>query len=493
MRIAPTQSLHRLLLSHELAFLVLVAVTGMMGGAWAYFWQQTSAESIRLNHLAHAAQDIRTALFRQIKEVALARLRDDPTAEAVYADYYRQIQAGFNALRQHSGSRAEDYAIQRMQEAYSRLQSDMRDIFQDPFLLNRIVRIKILDPSYEQAVVHDFEEAFKDFRGLVERALTEQEDAMKAWTDKAPLIVPIPFVIALALLWWSRVSLSRGFVRPMRAIMSGTRRMSAGDLATRLPDAGVEEVAALARGINHMASELAASRDALIESERQAALGALVPVVAHNIRNPLASIRANAQLLDPAEDREETQDIAAALIATVDRLDRWVSALVSYLHPLQPRLRPMDASVLLAAVEDLMRQRLAERELRIRREPWSAGLRVAVDPDLMEQALYGLLSNAVDASHAGGEIRLGVSAAGARVRMEIEDRGGGMPFIPAPSELAPGPSTKRFGTGLGIPVAFKVCKAHGWTLDFESVDDVGTRVVMGAPRLPDEATHDDAG
>lgn len=476
-----TQSLRRLLLWHELAFLVLVAVTGAMGGAWAYFWQQSSAESIRLNTLAHGAQDIRSMLFRQIKEVALARLRDDPGAQQVYGDFYRQIQDSFNSLRRRSTSRAEDYAIQHMQEAYSRLQSDMHEIFDDPYLLNRIVRIKILDPSYEQELVQGFEQAFRNFRGLLNQQLERQERRITLWTQYAPYIVPLPILVALALLLVSRASLTRGFVQPMQVIMSGTRLMSAGELAHRLPEGGVAEVADLARSINQMAQELAVIRDALVESERQAALGALVPVVAHNIRNPLATIRASAQLLEHADDKAEAHEITGAIIETVDRLGRWVSALVSYLHPLLPQLKPTAACELLEAIVELIRPRLSERSLTIVQQPWRSEAIVAVDSDLMEQALYGLLSNAVDASPAGASIRLGVADTPASVTITIEDHGGGMPFLPVPGDLAPGPSTKRFGTGLGIPVAFKVCKAHGWTLDFEVIDNVGTIVTVTAP------------
>jgi hypothetical protein len=82
---AQAQSLRRLLLTHELAFIVLVAVAGALGGTWAYFWQQTSVESIRLNGLSHLAQEIRSNLYRQVKEVTLVQLRDDPNAEPIYS------------------------------------------------------------------------------------------------------------------------------------------------------------------------------------------------------------------------------------------------------------------------------------------------------------------------------------------------------------------------------------------------------------------------
>jgi signal transduction histidine kinase len=487
----PGQSLRSLLLGYELAFLGLVLVTGAMGGLWAYFWQQTAAESLRLNAFADTAEEIRATVFQQIKDVALARLRDDPAAIEVNAEYYRRIQGHFNSLRRQSTARAEDYAIQSMQEAYGRLQADLQAVFDDPYMLNRVARLRILDSRYEQALVADFEDAFKRVRGLVDQALEDQSARVAEWTRRAPYLLPLPLLFALVLLALSRGSLSRNFVQPMRGVIAGTRRMSDGDLGRRLAVGGVTEVAQLASSVNQLAADLMASRDALIESERQAALGALVPVVAHNVRNPLAAIRASAQLLEHADSLDEARDTAQGIVSTVDRLGRWVSALVSYLHPLKPRLADVRAAALLDAVFGLLASRLAEKELRLVREPWDTDASLRVDADLMEQALYALLSNAVEASPRGVVLRVGIRAWPALTAIEIEDRGGGIPFMPDPVGLEPGPTTKRFGTGLGIPVAFKVCKAHGWSLAFEVIDNAGTRVTISAPRQrPQEHDED---
>jgi signal transduction histidine kinase len=483
MRVPPTQSLRRLLLSHELALLVLVIVTGAIGGAWAYFWQQTSTETLRLNALQDAAQEIRTLLFREIQEVALAKLRADPAETEVSANYYQDIQGRFNLLRQNSASRAEDYAIQRLQEAYGQLQAELKAMYADSYLLNRIVRSRVLDPQYEDSLMRGFDSAFSNFSGLLAQALRKQGDRIDAWTRYAPIIVPLPVLIALALIWVSRASLTRGFVRPMKAIMRGTQRIAAGAIDVRLPADGVSEVADLAHAINHMAQELAASRKALVESERQAALGALVPVVAHNIRNPLASIRANAQLLEHTDNRQEVTEVAQDIVEAVDRLGRWVSALVSYLHPLRPQLQPLAPTALFDAVLTLLKPKLLEKRISIVQAPWAMAVQVEVDRDLMEQALYGLLSNAVEASAPASTLTLGVAATDTEVELTITDEAGGIPFIPNPSDLTPGPTTKRFGTGLGIPIAFKVCKAHGWDLSFKVADNAGTRITLSAPKV----------
>ncbi|MBI4695474.1 MAG: HAMP domain-containing protein [Gammaproteobacteria bacterium] len=488
-----TLSLRRLLFSHDLAFLLLVVVTGAIAGAWAFFWQQTSAESLRLNELAHTAEGIRTLVYRQIKEAELARLREDVDAAKTVNAFTHDIGGGFNALRRRSASRAEDYAIQSLQQAYQALQADVRAMFEDPYLLNRIVRLKLLDPRYEEQIVGGFESAYRDLLGLVSQELRSEEAHVARWTRLAPLLVPAPILFAVGLLVLSRARLNSGFVQPMREVMAGVRRMRGGELGHRLPEHGVAELAALAESVNEMAAELAASRDRLVDTERQAALGTLVPVVAHNIRNPLAAIRANAQMLEHAETPQEIAEGAAAIISTVDRLGRWVNALVSYLHPLQPVLRTHRAAALFEDVIALLPPRVADKNLRFERQPWHETAEIEVDADLMEQALYGLLLNAADASPAGATIVLGVEALAGGLRFSIADRAGGMPFLPEPGGLTPGPTTKRFGTGLGIPVAYKVCKAHGWALSFAIEQGVGTTVTAFAPlerRTTDPGAND---
>lgn len=474
-------SLKRLLLVHELTFLLLVVVTGTLGGLWAYFWHDTTAESVRINQMYYAAQQVRGDLFRQIKDVYMAKLLEDPAAMRAYSDYSRRIDRHFNVLRRRSTSRTEDQAVQAMQQAYRVIQKDMNKIFADPYLVSRMARMRILDPSEEKNFVGVFEDAFRQIETLLTAHQRELEATMDRWTRLAPVAVPLPILLAVALLAKSRRSVREGFVEPMAAVMAGARRMSEGKLDEPIAAAGVQEVADLGRAINHVAAELAASQEALVEQERQAALGALVPVIAHNIRNPLATIRASAQLMDHADGPGEIGEIRQGIIDTVDRLGRWVTALVAYLHPLKPHLVPVRPGVFLDAALSLLGPRLAEKGIRVVKKGWDGSCEVMVDCDLMEQALYGLLSNAVDASADGADIVLGIDRAADSVRISITDHGPGMPFAPEPNGLSPGPSTKRFGTGLGIPVAFKVCRAHGWQLTFETARAQGTRVVLSAP------------
>ncbi len=482
MPLARLRSLRSLLLAHELAFLFLVIVTGALGGVWAYFWQKTSAESVRINQLTYSSLQIRSDLFRQIKEVTYARLSGNADALSLYGEYSRRIDKHFNTLRQLSQSAEEDAAVQDMQRSYRVLQNDMNNIFSDPYFISRVVPLKILDLQYEQIMVGDFEKTQSRFEQLLRDKQQNLDATLATWTRFAPFILPLPIIVAFGLIAMARRWLKRGFVEPVKEITQGARLISIGDVGYVIPQSGVTEMTELSRAINQMAADLSRSRDALVESEKSGALGALVPVVAHNIRNPLASIRASAQLLDHADDRAEILEIKNAIIETVDRLGRWVSALVSYLHPLKPHPVPRSPTVIVDAAVKLLDNRLRERRIAVAHPQWDADAVALVDPDLMEQAVYGLLSNAVDASPPGASLTLSAVRGGDALQITIDDEGPGMPFEPQPSSgLTPGPTTKRFGTGLGIPVAFKVCKAHGWKLQFDGTESGGTRVIIAAP------------
>jgi len=475
------KSLSSLLLLHEFAFLLLVIIAGGIGGLSAYFWHQNSTESIRLNELQSATEQIRSALFRQIQAAIRVRVLEDSHSLDVYAEYSRRIDKQFNRLRRLSKTRPENEAIQNLQQSYREIQRDMNKIFTDPYTSDIRVRMKILDPRFAEDMVGSFEQRYERFRQGIEAKHLVLDQNLNRWTQKAPYIITLIIVMAILLIWYARNILNQGFLKPMLGITTGARLISGGRLEHEIPEHGVEEISELASAINRMASDLEKSRDALVQSEKQAALGALIPVVAHNIRNPLASIRATAQVLEDLEDKNELHECRQAILDTIDRLGRWVNALVSYLHPLKPDKRHVSITNLLSSPLSLLKPRLEEKQIAVKQVDWDDTVVVDVDPDLMEQALYALMANAVDASPRGTHLTISFHTDLDHVIISLLDEGGGLPFQPELDNLEPGPSTKRFGTGLGIPIAYKICQTHGWGLTFNIEEGKGTEVVITAP------------
>ena len=142
------------------------------------------------------------------------------------------------------------------------------------------------------------------------------------------------------------------------------------------------------------------------------------------------------------------------------------------------------------AVQALLRPKLQEKGISVERVNWQEDMEIRVDPDLMEQALSGLLANAIDASLPNSTVRVEFERVPGRFMIKIRDSGAGIPFVPEPGNLEPGPSTKRFGTGLGIPVAYKICQSHGWELKFRTPEQGGTEVTVMVPVNDGEVRQD---
>lgn len=504
----PNASLRALVNRLEGGFLILLLVTAAIGALWAAFWQDASSQAIRINAMLTGAQTLRADVYRGVKEVTRAQLQRDADALDKYWRLLYRIDFSFNGLQQQALDEGETQALAAMRAAYARMQTAMNRVFADSVgqSADDQNRAEQLDPAYERWILGDFEAAFRQLNQAVAARRVALESRVARFNRLAPLLISLPIAAGVVLLLVTRRRFRRQFVLPMESVRSAATHMRSGDLDKRLDVQGVQELRDLSLTLNEMARDLSRSRDALVAKERQAALGALVPVVAHNIRNPLASIRAAVQVVEVGDEQEWPQ-VRREIISTVDRLGRWVSSLLSYLNPLQPHPIACPAVTLLEGAAATCRARAAERSVALRlvasqappdladaadTSPGAATITLEVDVDLMEQALHGLISNAIEASPRDGEVLLqvartahdlqGAQAAPAPgVQIVIRDDGPGIPPQIEPEELRPGPTTKRRGTGLGIPFAFKVIRGHGGTLHFDRPASGGTRAVITLP------------
>lgn len=435
---------------------------------------------------------IRSVLFQQIQVAVRVRLLEEKQSHDLYREHSRQIDKDFNKLHSNTISHQEDVAIQGMHVSYRAIQNDMNAIFADVYIPNAETRMQLLNPVSAQRMIGQFETQYMHLQGILKAQQDFLNQKLETWSNYTLTVIAVPLLLAFMLLLYARAVFRRNFLQPISTVIKDVQAISCGHLEARMQPQGVAEVRSLATAINKMASDLQVSQAALIESEKQVALGALVPVIAHNIRNPLASIRATAQILEDLRDQQDLEEAKQAIIDTTDRLSRWVNALVSYLHPLKPGYRLIQISKMLLAVLELLSLKIAERQLTVHKQDWHNDIELNVDPDLMEQAIYALLANAVEASPESGNLIIGLDKKATELDIYIEDQGSGLSFDPKPNQLTPGPSTKHLGTGLGIPIAFKICQHHGWSLHFDSNPSLGTKVTMTAPIRIIETGHTDA-
>lgn len=480
---AKPRSLKDLLLVHELIFILLVVLAGAAGGIGIHLWDRSTQESHRISLLVQEMQQTRGDLYRQMKELFDAYFLADTEARQEYDSYTVSIERHFQQLDNLAVGAEEHAAIQELRQSYGEFVEETIAIFDQRLLFTDETLQKKLNSDLESGIFQHYEGVTTRTERLLSLKQTELQQRLDEIKRTAIVLLVIPMLLAITLLFFSRYYLKRAIVSPIQQILRATTELRAGQLEQKVPETGAAELVILSGAINHLAEELAHSQEALIRSEKQAAQGLLVPMLAHNIRNPLASIRATAQVADTPDLDQDVRESLQAIISTVDRLERWTGSLLAYLHPLKPQ--PADTTL-----EKIIHGALEPLQLRLREK--SIDLKVTVpskkkgevftDGHLLEQALYNLFLNAVEAVPAGSTIEINAEATTQHAHILISDNGPGMPFIPNPNTLSPGPSTKRFGTGLGIPFAFKVCEVLMGHIVFRNREGGGTIIELKLPR-----------
>ena len=472
--------LRHLLLFHDLYFIVLIILAVASGAYGIYLWDKASRQSQRINIVIQEIYLVRGDLYRQMKELFDAFLLQEDTALEEYDEYTSTILSHLQQLQRIMIDAEERTALSDIEAKYRKLVKEAPELFyrykNNPDKQAR----KSIYHDIEIGIFTQYEEVSKRAEQLLMIKQGDIENRLDGAKRTSIAVLSLPLLLGCVLIVYSRRILKNAILNPINDIMTATNAISAGNLDHQVPEAGAEELAILSREINKMAEDLAASRDALVKSEKQAALGLLVPMLAHNIRNPLASIRATAQVIDASD--KDTQESVQGIIHTVDRLERWTGSLLSYLHPIKPMLNQLLLSSIVQGAITTLQPKLDEKHIKVIENSARIKRLILTDEHLLEQMLYNLLLNAAEASPRNSEIQMQCTLADNTLTLSIADQGSGMPFKPDPHAITPGPTTKRFGTGLGIPFAFKVCEELGGTMQFESQAGQGTRITITFPQ-----------
>jgi len=269
-------------------------------------------------------------------------------------------------------------------------------------------------------------------------------------------------------------------------LREAARRLGQGDFTHRVPVEGRDEVAALGAEVNRMAALVLEMQEARAREAKLTALGEMSRAIAHNIRNPLAGIRALAELTRAELNGDaELAERQSRIIDTIDRFDGWLREL---LHSTGAQEAPLVEVVpwLKAVVE--ARQGVADaRRVRFELDADGAPARARFDPARLEHALESLLANALDASPPGGVVRCAARQEGDHWSIRVEDEGPGVPAHVRERIFEHGFTTKAAGSGVGLALALQIVRAHGGELELDPVTPSGpARGAAFTIRLPVE-------
>ena len=298
-------------------------------------------------------------------------------------------------------------------------------------------------------------------------------------------------IVGLVLLLVVSQFVGRSVTLPIERLVAFTQ--SAGDDASvdRAAEGG-DEVGRLGRAFNGMLNRLAESRRAIVRHEKLALAGLFAARVAHDIRNPLSSIKMQTQLLQNrlhGTGDEKTMASLAAVSSDVRQVESVVRDLLEVARPGEVRRAAGDLNALVARCLAQVADRLAYRNIRQEVSLDAALPPVPIDEDRLHQAILNVVTNAADAVTSGGVVAVRTEARPDVAVLSIVDDGEGV----LPEVLAhvfdPFFTTKPGGVGLGLVNAKSVIEQHGGTIALEPAEPRGTRVTITLPLAQGEK-HD---
>lgn len=233
--------------------------------------------------------------------------------------------------------------------------------------------------------------------------------------------------------------------------------------------------------------EIRAMEEALERSRRHAALGQMAAGVAHEIRNPLGTLRGFAQYFSRSANQDvQAQEYAELMVGEVDRLNRTVSALLQFSRPRDPEMKEIAFSSIAKKCLTFVREEAKSQQIDLQLQMPQPDLTLYADPDLLLQVLLNLLQNSLVATAAGGSIVLGGSRT-EDIRLWVRDTGTGLSSEAQAQMFDPFYTTKKDGTGLGLAVVQQIVEQHQGRIEVDSQPGQGTCITIILPQREEQA------
>jgi signal transduction histidine kinase len=215
-------------------------------------------------------------------------------------------------------------------------------------------------------------------------------------------------------------------------------------------------------------------------ADRLASLGRMSANIAHEIRNPLASMTGAIEALTGSGERDEREKLTQIVLRESERLNGIIGDFLAYARPTPLAARRTDITAVLEEVLLLLEHRPLPVGIKLVRA-FEGPLWADVDPNALRQALWNLCLNAVQAMTAGGELTVGAAADGGTLTLWVGDTGPGIGAADVGHIFEPFFSTKPEGSGLGLALVHRIMRDHAGDVDVRTTPGVGTTFTLSLP------------
>ena len=295
-------------------------------------------------------------------------------------------------------------------------------------------------------------------------------------------------VVVISLVALTSHLIGRNLANPLKNLVQFTRQVAEGRLNGQCHVKSDDEIGDLSAAFNQMTRDLRDSRNEVIRAERLATAGRMAASFAHEIRNPLSSMRMLAQMLVQQKDLpiSKREQSVGYILEEIKRIDAIVKGFMDFARPAALELAPHDLNQALEEVLNLMEPNLNHHQITLVKNFDPDLPQVQSDRDKLKQGIMNIMLNAMEAMPEGGTVEVEASRHGDRVRVDVLDTGVGIPSEHSHRHkmeqlFEPFFTTKVQGSGLGLANTRRILEQHGGGVTIGSTVGKGTRVSLWLP------------
>ena len=235
--------------------------------------------------------------------------------------------------------------------------------------------------------------------------------------------------------------------------------------------------------LQHQSERIIVIEEQLRRSEKLSTLGEMAAILAHEIRNPLGSIRGTAEILkDDYKPGDPKHEFIEIQIKETERLNRVVEDFLRMARPQPSDMRPCPVQEELETIVTLLANDAKERKIKLVLQPPAAPVIIKADGEKLRQAFLNIIINALQATPSGGSVIISTTTYQTGLcEIQFRDTGPGIDAESLSRMFEPFFTTKPDGTGLGLAITKKIIESHGGTMVVESEVGRGTIVMVRLP------------
>jgi len=469
--------------------------------------------------------EIEAAVNRQLKEISDYLIEGDVDAREELRKFHQIVAEKIEdwkrlVLPSHGAKDIED-----IEALYAQINKETQEILSLYDRGEKQKAIELMEKILEQTTLESFENKIQGLIQISKKASIAALRTIKHIEKDSRILLSVGVFCSLILGITAAVLISLSISRPIEALKKATEILGEGHLDYEIPLKTRDEIGILANSFDKMARKLKESQERLtqsnnylqakikeleyaqaqlIQSEKLASIGQMSATVAHGMRNPLANIRAVAQVslrelsMDrvegiPRSDGRGLEENLKDIISEVDRLERRISHLLDFTRPFPFNPFKENINSILNRLTFTFHKQLSERGIILETNLQNDLPEILLDPVQMEQILSEVISNSMDAMPTGGRLLIqseevlpepsGEPHGNTYIQLKFQDTGEGIPEEVLPKVFDPFFTTKIEGSGLGLAFARKVIERHGGRIWIESKPGQGTCVKIRLPVL----------